>query len=177
MTDSPSPTFGQLLRRHRRAAGLTQEALAERAGISHRTVSDLERGLYQRPHRDTVHLLAEALGLPDEERRALVSLGGRGPSPVSVPDAGPGGAQSPIGAATCPACGAGVSPRQKVCGECATAFQGDGMTAKGPPLRRHRLDSRGGRVTRRRVAGLRVAAPPVDRPLHRWSAVSRPRTL
>jgi transcriptional regulator GlxA family with amidase domain len=36
--------FGDLLRRHRRAADLTQEELAERANISQRTVSDLERG-------------------------------------------------------------------------------------------------------------------------------------
>jgi DNA-binding XRE family transcriptional regulator len=37
-------SFGELLRDHRRAAELTQEELAERAGVSVRTVSDLERG-------------------------------------------------------------------------------------------------------------------------------------
>jgi transcriptional regulator with XRE-family HTH domain len=36
-------TFAALLKRHRLAAGLTQEALAERAGLSPRAVSDLER--------------------------------------------------------------------------------------------------------------------------------------
>ena len=37
-----SHTFGSLLRRHRLAAGLTQAALAERAGIAERTIQDLE---------------------------------------------------------------------------------------------------------------------------------------
>ena len=36
--------FGDLLRRYRTAAGLTQEELAERAGLSTRGISDLERG-------------------------------------------------------------------------------------------------------------------------------------
>ena len=40
-----SPNFGALLRQHRLALGLTQEALAERAGLSWRTVQDLERGV------------------------------------------------------------------------------------------------------------------------------------
>ncbi len=61
-TGTPLP-FAVLLRRHRRAVGLTQEALAERAGLSLRAVSDLERGVKTRPHRDTVALLAAALGL------------------------------------------------------------------------------------------------------------------
>jgi transcriptional regulator with XRE-family HTH domain len=37
-------TFGALLKRSRMAAGLTQEALAERANLSTRAVSDLESG-------------------------------------------------------------------------------------------------------------------------------------
>src|SRR4051794_24032536 len=53
--DEPSetPTFGELLRRHRRARELTQEALAERAGVSARAVSDLERGARAHPYRET----------------------------------------------------------------------------------------------------------------------------
>ncbi len=47
-TDGPLP-FGDLLRRLRLAAGLSQEALAERAGLSARGISDLERGA--RDHR------------------------------------------------------------------------------------------------------------------------------
>src|SRR5262249_50078999 len=49
MASTPGPTFGELLRRHRRAAGLTQDQLAERAGLSVRGISDLERG--RRPPR------------------------------------------------------------------------------------------------------------------------------
>ena len=39
---------GELVRRHRTAAALSQEALAERAGLSVRAISDLERGVHQR---------------------------------------------------------------------------------------------------------------------------------
>jgi len=72
VTDStPSPSFAQMLRRYRRAAGLTQEELAERAGISARAVSDLERGENRTPRRDTLDFLADALHLSAEERVAL----------------------------------------------------------------------------------------------------------
>jgi transcriptional regulator with XRE-family HTH domain len=60
--------FGAVLRRHRVALGLTQEALAERAGMSARTIADLERGVNRTPRRDTVPLLADALGLAAAER-------------------------------------------------------------------------------------------------------------
>jgi transcriptional regulator with XRE-family HTH domain len=60
--------FGDLLRQHRLAAGVTQEELAERAGISARGISDLERGARTRPHRQTVRLLADALGLSGTTR-------------------------------------------------------------------------------------------------------------
>src|SRR5919106_1459132 len=41
--------FANLLRRLRAQAGLTQQELAERSGVSARSVSDLERGVAQRP--------------------------------------------------------------------------------------------------------------------------------
>jgi len=63
--------FGALLRRYRRAAGLSQEALAERAGLTAQGISALERGLRRAPYRETVRLLAEALGLSREERASL----------------------------------------------------------------------------------------------------------
>jgi transcriptional regulator with XRE-family HTH domain len=44
MTAGEIATFGALLRRWRQAAGLTQEELAERAGLSRRGINDLERG-------------------------------------------------------------------------------------------------------------------------------------
>ncbi|MGI8828045.1 MAG: ATP-binding protein [Chloroflexota bacterium] len=66
-----SEQFGETLRRYRMAAGLTQEELAEHAGLSARVVSDLERGVKHMPRRITVRLLMEALEVPPEERPAL----------------------------------------------------------------------------------------------------------
>jgi predicted ATPase/DNA-binding CsgD family transcriptional regulator/transcriptional regulator with XRE-family HTH domain len=63
--------FGELLRRHRGAAGLTQESLAEWAGISTRAISDLERGVHRAPQAETLSLLAAALGLSPEHRTEL----------------------------------------------------------------------------------------------------------
>jgi len=64
-------SFAELLKRYRVAAGLTQEALAERGHLSARTISDLERGVYRAPQRETRRLLSAALGLSAEERVAL----------------------------------------------------------------------------------------------------------
>src|SRR6266571_2015167 len=66
----PTP-FGALLKRYRMAAGLTQEALAERASLSTRAVSDLERGLSRAPRYDTLDLLTRAMHLEAEPRAAL----------------------------------------------------------------------------------------------------------
>src|SRR5581483_8215191 len=65
--------FGRLLRRARQAAALSQEALAERAGLSARGISDLERGLRAAPRLATVRLLADALGLSAEDRAPLLA--------------------------------------------------------------------------------------------------------
>jgi tetratricopeptide (TPR) repeat protein/transcriptional regulator with XRE-family HTH domain len=56
-------SFGAILRDHRRRAGLTQEALAERAGLSSQAIGALERGDRRFPHQDTITRLAGALGL------------------------------------------------------------------------------------------------------------------
>jgi transcriptional regulator with XRE-family HTH domain len=63
--------FAALLKRSRLAAGLTQEALAERSGLSARAVSDLERDGERTPRLDTLALLADALGLTHERRADL----------------------------------------------------------------------------------------------------------
>ncbi len=78
----PTSTFATLLRRHRRAASLTQEELAARAGISARTVADLERGVNLTPRRDTLELLIQALALADPDRAALKMAARRAPSPA-----------------------------------------------------------------------------------------------
>jgi transcriptional regulator with XRE-family HTH domain len=44
-------------------AALTQDELAERAGLSRRGIADLERGARLAPHTHTVERLAAALGL------------------------------------------------------------------------------------------------------------------
>jgi tetratricopeptide (TPR) repeat protein/transcriptional regulator with XRE-family HTH domain len=59
----PPVTFAGLLRTLRTEARLTQEELAEAAGLSPRSVSDLERGIAQAPRRETIRLLADALDL------------------------------------------------------------------------------------------------------------------
>jgi predicted ATPase/DNA-binding XRE family transcriptional regulator len=62
------PTIGSLLKAHRASTGLTQEELAEKADVSARTVSDIERGLRARVYRDTALRLADALTLAGDER-------------------------------------------------------------------------------------------------------------
>jgi transcriptional regulator with XRE-family HTH domain len=73
MVMEPSPAFGDLLRRYRSMAELTQEDLAERAGLSARVISEIERGGPHVPRRDTVALLAEALGLSAAKRQSFVA--------------------------------------------------------------------------------------------------------
>ncbi len=104
MTTAHSLGFGDLLRRHRKAAGMTQEELAERAGLSTRAVSDIERGIKSRPHRDTVRLLAEALDLDEAERAAFEAARGRG-TPTALSANTPDGA-----AATAARRGEGLPP-------------------------------------------------------------------
>ena len=65
--------FGAELRRLRNAAGLTQEELATRAGLTSKAVSVLERGERKRPYPHTVRTLAEALGLSEPERASLLA--------------------------------------------------------------------------------------------------------
>ena len=77
------PAFGALLRRLRLAAGLTQEALAEHAGVSAKAISDLERDPTRTPRLDTVTLLADALGTGTDGRAELLEAAR--PSPASPP--------------------------------------------------------------------------------------------
>ena len=63
--------FSVLLRRYRVAAGISQEALAERAGLSSQAVSAIERGERRAPRRETVAALARALALNAEQLGAL----------------------------------------------------------------------------------------------------------
>jgi tetratricopeptide (TPR) repeat protein/transcriptional regulator with XRE-family HTH domain len=64
----PQSEFAGLLRELRTRARLTQQELADAAGVSLRTVSDLERGAATTPQKETVRLLADALHLVGPER-------------------------------------------------------------------------------------------------------------
>ncbi len=66
-------TFGAALKHFRTAARLTQEELAERAGLSARALMYLERDAH-RPYRTTVRRLATALGLTPAQHEALKAM-------------------------------------------------------------------------------------------------------
>jgi len=68
VAEQDAPAFGGLLRQLRADARLTQEELAEAAGLSPRSVSDLERGINRTARKDTTRLLADALGLAGPPR-------------------------------------------------------------------------------------------------------------
>lgn len=78
MSQRPGEAFGNILRAHRLAAGMTQEELAERSLLSVRGISDLERGLKAHPRLPTVRMLADALRLNEADRRALFTAAASG---------------------------------------------------------------------------------------------------
>jgi transcriptional regulator with XRE-family HTH domain len=74
-SDADRSSLAVSLRRHRAASGLTQEQVAERAGLSVRTISDLERGIHPTARRATLERLTRALGLsPADAARLLRSV-------------------------------------------------------------------------------------------------------
>jgi WD40 repeat protein/transcriptional regulator with XRE-family HTH domain len=82
MAEGPALGFAGLLRQLRTEARLTQEELAEAAGLSPRSVSDLERGINRTARKSTAVLLAGALGLA-EPVVALFVAAARGRAPVA----------------------------------------------------------------------------------------------
>jgi predicted ATPase/DNA-binding XRE family transcriptional regulator len=86
--------FASLLRRYRRRSGLTQEELAERAGLSAASVSLLERGITLAPQRATVSMLSDALALAPDEAMAFLAQARRPQRSDSA-----GEFQEPLGAA------------------------------------------------------------------------------
>ncbi|MGY1620236.1 ATP-binding protein [Geodermatophilus sp. SYSU D00691] len=76
--------FAEQLRRFRERAALTQEELAERAGVTAKAISALERGERRRPYPHTVRALADALGLDDADRDTL-SAAARPTAPAETP--------------------------------------------------------------------------------------------
>jgi len=80
MAEQPGLSFAVLLRQLRTKALLTQEELAEAAGVSPRSVSDLERGINRTARKDTAVLLAGALGLAGPARELFIAVA-RGQAP------------------------------------------------------------------------------------------------
>lgn len=119
--------FGALLRRSRVAAELSQEALAERARLSARGISDLERGL-RLPQPGTVAQLLEALALAPEERAALEAAGRRPrvPPPSRPPlGAGAGSATQLVETRLAiPPARAGLVPRARLVERLHTGVRG-----------------------------------------------------
>src|SRR2546421_10386950 len=105
VTEQPALSFAGLLRRLRTGAKLTQEELAAAAGVSPRSVSNLERGINRTAHKDTAVLLAGALGLTGPAADLFVAAA-RGTVPAAPGLAGAGGAGPRPGA------GGGVPDRR-----------------------------------------------------------------
>lgn len=91
-------TLGDLVARHRRRRGLTQQELADFSTVSIRAIRDLEHGVTLTPRPDTIRLLAETLRLGRSERAELEDLAGVRPpattTPARVRGTGPVGAPS-----------------------------------------------------------------------------------
>ncbi|GAA0938874.1 transcriptional regulator AfsR [Kribbella koreensis] len=71
------PEFASVLRGFRRAAALTQEALADKAGVSVEAVRTLEGGRRRYPRTTTIEALAAALGLSEAEVAQLTEAAAR----------------------------------------------------------------------------------------------------
>lgn len=79
-----SGAFVMRLRAGRQAAALSQQQMAEQARPSVRALSNLERGQARWPHPDTVHRLADALGLAGPARAEFTATAGREPGDASA---------------------------------------------------------------------------------------------
>src|SRR5690349_6478859 len=77
--------FGTRLRACRQSAGISQQELAERSGLSVRAISDLERGRTRFPYQDSLGRLADALGLSGPARTEFTTAAGRRLAPAEVP--------------------------------------------------------------------------------------------
>jgi tetratricopeptide (TPR) repeat protein/transcriptional regulator with XRE-family HTH domain len=89
IADGGQEALGALLRSHRIVAGLSQEELSDRSGLSARAISNIERGRTPCPYVRSVRLLADALGLPGPAREEL--LRAARPAGDESPGAGAGG--------------------------------------------------------------------------------------
>lgn len=82
-SESGAGAFGTLLRHLRVGAGLSQNALAKRAGLDASAINRLERGERGQTRRTAVEALAAALNLAAVERARLLAAGGHLPEAVA----------------------------------------------------------------------------------------------
>ena len=82
MDEARAQAVAALLKRHRQTAELSQEELAARAGVSVRSISNIERAVPHRPRKDTLRLLADALSLSGADRDAFLAAARLGASPT-----------------------------------------------------------------------------------------------
>ncbi|MEU6431945.1 helix-turn-helix transcriptional regulator [Microbispora sp. NPDC046973] len=90
MQEREHRSLGALIRAWRNRALLTQEQLADRAGVNVRTIGRLEGDAVGRPRSASLQRLAEALGLDGRERAALAAAACRTPARRGAEDAWPG---------------------------------------------------------------------------------------
>jgi tetratricopeptide (TPR) repeat protein len=76
---------GTWLRRCRESAGMSQEELAQRAGVSVRALRNIERGRTQCPHQGSLVRLADALALQGQARAEIIGLGRRPAARTTTP--------------------------------------------------------------------------------------------
>jgi WD40 repeat protein/transcriptional regulator with XRE-family HTH domain len=106
VAEQPGLSFAGLLRQLRAEARLTQEELAEAAGLSVGSVSNLERGINRTAQKDTAVLLAGALGLAGPAVGLFVAAArGKAPAADVLVAARGGAAPQPLGVAGSPYCG------------------------------------------------------------------------
>jgi tetratricopeptide (TPR) repeat protein/transcriptional regulator with XRE-family HTH domain len=144
VAEQPELSFAGLLRQLRAEARLTQEELAQAAGLSPRSVSDLERGINRTAHKDTALLLAGALGL-DGRARDLFVAAARGKAPAADVLAARQGAAGAFAAAATrglPRDLASFTGRQAELARLARAV--DGLSANGGVVGIHAIDGMAG---------------------------------
>jgi len=89
--------FGEYLRYHRLRASLTQDELADRAGISVRAIRDLERGRARAPQPRSVRNLVAGLALDETDGQQLIELSHVEPQPEPAQPS-----SFPVTGAVCP---------------------------------------------------------------------------